>query len=191
MIKFRSKSTGAGAASSPKETIKYCEQYRAQLTNYCMQYFECEREYAEDCVQDAYLALLESLNNGIVIKNYKAWLYTVVLNYKNKAVKDKIKRNEAQFNSNVEKDKALEENAVFTPDYIEQMTTDAMIEEQALRIISQLDSKDKELYIAYYWHHKTLKDIATQTGTTYTAVRKRHEKLKKKIMSKIKNLENF
>jgi len=72
LIKFRSKSTGAEAASSPKETIKYCEQYRAQLTDYCMQYFECEREYAEDCVQDAYLALLENLNNGIVIKNYKA-----------------------------------------------------------------------------------------------------------------------
>ena len=45
-----------------------CEQYRKDLIRYCHQFFEYEYEYAEDCVQEAYVALLESLNNGIEIK---------------------------------------------------------------------------------------------------------------------------
>ena len=34
-----------------------CEQYRKDLIRYCYQFFEYEYEYAEDCVQEAYVAL--------------------------------------------------------------------------------------------------------------------------------------
>ena len=168
-----------------------CEQYRKDLIRYCYQFFEYEYEYAEDCVKEAYVALLESLNSGVEIKNYKSWLYAVVLNYKNKAIKDKIKRNELDFTYNEEKDEVLENSKAYNPDYIDQMTTDKMIEEQALHIISQLNPDEKELYILYYLKHKKLKDIAIELNVKYDTIRKRHEKLKKKLNSKIKNVNNF
>lgn len=87
--------------------LEECEQYRKDLVRYCSQYFEFEYAYAEDCVQEAYIALYENLSQGIEISNYKSWLYKVVLNYKNKALKDKIKRNELDFLDNEEKDQTL------------------------------------------------------------------------------------
>lgn len=191
MIKFKQKSKSSDVFVSVEETIRYCEKYREQLIQYCSQYFDYEYEYAEDCVQDAYVALLENLNNGVEIKNYKSWLYAVVLNYKNKTIKDKIKRNEFDFADNEEKDEVIENSKSYNPDYTDQMTTDQMIEKQALHIISQLDPDEKELYVSYYWKHKKLKDIAVELNVTYDTIRKRHEKLKKKLNKKIKEFENF
>lgn len=188
MIKFKPKNS---SEKSIDKIMEDCEQYRKNLIRYCYQFFEYEYEYAEDCVQEAYVALLESLNNGVEIKNYKSWLYAVVLNYKNKVMKDKIKRNEFIFTDNEEKDEVIENLKPYNPDYIDKMTTDKMIEEQALHIISQLNPDEKELYILYYWKHKKLKDIAIELNVKYVTIRKRHEKLKKKLNFKIKNFENL
>ncbi len=134
---------------SVEEIMNYCEQYREQLMQYCLQYFNYEYEYAEDCVQDAYVALLENLNTGVEIKNYKSWLYAVVLNYKNKTIKDKIKRNEFHFADNEEKDKAVENSKSYNPDYIDQMTTDIMIEEQHYILFHSLVLMKKDYIISY------------------------------------------
>lgn len=169
--------------------MKECEPYRKDLILYCSPYFGFEYECAEDCVQDAYVALLDNLNNGVEIKSYKSWLYSVVLNYKNKAIKDKIKRNEFDFADNDEKDEVIENLKSYNPDYTELITTDIMIEEQALHIISQLDPDEKELYISYYRKHKKLKDIVAELNVTHDTIRKRHEKLKKKLNKKIKDFQ--
>lgn len=191
MIKLKQKSKSSYTSMFIEETMMYCEKYREQLIQYCSQYFDYEYEHAEDCVQDAYVALFENLNNGVEIKKYKSWLYAVVLNYKNKTIKDRIKRNEFDFVNNEEKDEVIENSKSYNPDYTDQMTTDKMIEEQALHIISQLNSDEKELYIEYYWKHKKLKDIADELNVPYDTIRKRHGKLKKKLNIKIKDFENF
>ncbi len=167
-----------------------CEQYRNQLIQYCLQYFGYEYEYAEDCVQDAYVALVENLNRGIEIHSYKAWLYAVVLNTKNKVIKDKIKRNEYEFKSNKEKDDAISSSAIYEPDYLDEIISDELIEQQAFRIISKLDDDEKKLYISYYMKEKRLKEIADELGISHPAVRKRHTALKKKIHRLIKEYEN-
>lgn len=191
MIKFKTKNKNAEVLISVDEIMTYCEQYREQLIQYCAQYFDYEYAYAEDCVQDAYVALFENLSCGIEIKNYKAWLYKVVLNYKNKTMKDKIKRNESDFTDSEEKDNVIENSISYNPDYVDKLTTDKMIEEQALHIISQLNHEEKELYISYYWKHKKLKDIAVDLNVAHDTIRKRHEKLKKKLNAKIKDFEDI
>lgn len=50
LIKFKRK-------KSIDEIMEDCEQYRKDLIRYCYQFFEYEYEYAEDCVQEAYVAL--------------------------------------------------------------------------------------------------------------------------------------
>ena len=168
-----------------------CEQYRKQLIEYCLQYFECEYEYAEDCVQNAYVALYESLKKDIKIHNCKSWLYSVTLNYKNKVIKDKITRNEYEFTDNEEKDNTINNAISYNPDYIDSMVSDKTIEERAIRIISRLKPDEKKLFKLYYWENKKLKEIAEILGITYDTVRKRHEKLKKKIIKMIKDFEDY
>ncbi len=171
------------------EVLEFCEQYRSQLIQYCLQYFDCEYEYAEDCVQNGYITLVENLNKGIEINNYKAWLYTVVLNYKNKAIKERKKRNEYYFISNEEKEFVLNTTLIYEPDYVEDIVTDKMIEERALQIISSLKPDEQKLYFEYYVEEKKLKEIAYDLGVSPPTLRKRHIALKKKILKKIKEYE--
>lgn len=170
--------------------LEECEKYRSQLVKYCLKFFDCDYECAEDCVQNAYVALLENLKNGVIIKNYKAWLYTVVLNYKNKAIKEIQSRNEYDFADNEEKDTVLNNSVIYEPDFSESIVSDEMIEEQAIKIIASLKPEEQRLYIEYYLQNKKLKDIAGSLGVSFDAVRKRHTALKKKLRKIIDNCYN-
>ncbi|WP_285946475.1 RNA polymerase sigma factor [Thomasclavelia cocleata] len=169
--------------------INDCEIYRKDLIRYCLQYFEFEYEVAEDCVQEAYVALYESLCNGIEISNYKSWLYKVVLNYKNKTISDKIKRYEQDFKDSEEKENTINNSLVYEPDYVEQIVTDETIEKRMLIILSALNKNERYLYIAHYHKHKNFKEIAEEMGISHTAARQRHVELKRKIIDMIKEYE--
>ena len=71
------------------------------------------------------------------------------------------------------------------------MVSDETIEERAIHIISRLKPDEKKLFELYYWEHKKLKEIAEILGIAYDTVRKRHEKLKKKIIKMIKEYEDY
>lgn len=188
------KKQAKGSADVDNENInrvlEECEKYRSQLVKYCLKFFDCDYECAEDCVQNAYVALLENLKNGVVIKNYKAWLYTVVLNYKNKAIKEMQARNEYDFADNEEKDAVLNNSVIYEPDFSESIVSDEMIEEQAIKIIASLKPEEQRLYIEYYLQNKKLKDIAGSLGVSFDAVRKRHTALKKKLRKIIDDFKN-
>lgn len=166
-----------------------CEKYRKNLIQYCFQFFECEYEYAEDCVQEAYTALYENLCKGIKITNCKAWLYKVVLNQKNKAIKEKTNRNELDFDDSEEKDKIIENSLTYNPDYTDEIISDEVIEQQMLIIISKLSKDEQHLYFAHYHDKKDLKIIAQEMGITHAAARQRHVQLKKKIIGYVKEFE--
>ena len=191
MIKQKLKTNIETQFESIEETMNYCEQYRDQLIRYCSNYFDYEYEYAKDCVQDAYVALFENLNKGIVIRDYKSWLYTVVFNYQSKVFKSKLHRKEMDFMDNEIKDEVIENSNIYNPDYIDQMITDKMIEERAIHIISQLKPDENELYRLYYLEKKKLKDIAVDLNVKYSTLLKRHKKLKIKLHEKIKEFENL
>lgn len=169
--------------------MKECESYRKDLIRYFYRYFEFEPEDAEDCVQEAYLALYDNLLRGVEIKNYKAWLYKVVLNFKNKVIKDKILRNECNFSDYEEKDQVLNNTLSYEPDYVENLITDETIEERMIKILSQLNKKEQYLYSAHYHDKKSFKVIAQEMGISHTAARQRHFELKKKIIKMIKEYE--
>ena len=171
--------------------MKDCEQYREKLTRYCLQYFDCEYEYAEDCVQDAYVALYDNLMRGIKIYNYQAWLYKVMINYKNKVIKDKINRKEYDFSDNEEKDNALNNTLSYEPDYVENLITDKEIKKRSIKIVSSLNENERELYIEYYCNNTKLKDIAVQMDVSFNTIKKRHERLKNKIKQMIKEFEKM
>lgn len=189
MIKFKPKSKSKDASIFIDKIMEECEQYRKDLIRYCYQFFEYEYEYAEDCVQEAYIALYENLSKGIAISNYKSWLYKVVLNYKNKAVRDKIKRNEFDFLDNEEKDQVLTNALSYEPDFVENMVSDETIEERMMMILSSLNKDEQYLYFAHYYDKKNFKIIAQEMGISHTAARQRHVEVIKKIKKMIKEYE--
>jgi len=88
--------------------------------------------------------LYDNLSRGNEIRNYKSWLYKVVLNYNNKAVKDEIKRNKIDF---------LNNRLSCEPDFVENMVGDKTIEERMMIILSSLIKDEQYLYFAHY-HEK-------------------------------------
>lgn len=141
------------------KVIKSCEQYKDKLIRDCKLYFDYDCEQAEDCVQLSFDALYEALLNGAEIKNYRAYLYKVAMNQKNKALKDKMRCNEYDFETNEEKDEAINNTVSYTPDYIEDMVTDSEIEAEAIKIISSLSEWERELYTEHYLKIKHLRKL--------------------------------
>lgn len=166
-----------------------CEIYREKLIQHCQLHFQLGYEDACDCVQDTYVALYENLLKGIKISNYRAWLYQVTMNYNNKIIRDKLKRNEYDFLNNEDKDKAIENNLYYNPDYVDNMVTDETIEKRAVKIVSSLNKDEQNLYIAHYWKQQSFVEISKSLGLDSSTVGKRHAKLKKKILKMIKDYE--
>lgn len=175
--------------NSINNIMEDCEIYREKLIMHCQMHFDYDYETAADCVQDAYVALYDNLLRGKEISNYRAWLYQVAINYKNKAIAEKIKRNEYEFTDNEEKDSILNNTLTYTPDYVENMVTDEVIEERALIIISSLKPDEKSLFVEHYWNKKTFVEIGKELNTNPSTIGKRHGKLKKKILKMIADYE--
>lgn len=166
-----------------------CEIYREKLIKHCQLHFQLCYEDACDCVQDTYVALYENLLRGIKISNYRAWLYQVTMNYNNKIIRDKLKRNEYDFLNNEDKNKTIENNLYYNPDYVDNMVTDETIEKRAVKIVSSLNKDEQNLYIAHYWKQQSFVEISKSLGLDSSTVGKRHAKLKKKILKMIKDYE--
>ena len=166
-----------------------CENYREKLIQHCQLHFQLSYEDACDCVQDTYIALYENLLRGIEISNYRAWLYQVTMNYNNKIIRDKLKRNEYDFFNNEDKDAAIENNLYYNPDYVDNMVTEETIEKRAVKIVSSLNKDEQNLYIARYWKQQSFVEISKSLGLDSSTVGKRHAKLKKKILKMIKDYE--
>lgn len=175
--------------NSINKIMEDCEIYREKLIQHCQLHFQLGYGDACDCVQDTYVALYENLLRGIKISNYRAWLYQVTMNYNNKIIRDKLKRNEYDFLNNEDKDKAIENNLYYNPDYVDNMVTDETIEKRAVKIVSSLNKDEQNLYIAHYWKQQSFVEISKSLGLDSSTVGKRHAKLKKKILKMIKDYE--
>ena len=171
------------------EIIKDCERYRQKLIEHCQLHFDYDYENACDCVQNAYLALYENLMRGIEIKNYRAWLYKVTMNYRNKAIREKVKQNEYSFANSEEKDQALENSIVYNPDYLGNIVSDLEIERRYIKIISSLSEDKKDLYVDHYLKKQTFAEIGARMGIKPSTIERRHAKLKKKIIKMVKSIE--
>lgn len=161
------------------EIINNCELYRQQLIAYCMHY-GCTKEEAEDCVADSYRKLIEKLHKGDEIKNHRAWLYKVSINQAKSLKIKKASENIIDLISSEEKQNALESIAVEV-DYVEEAVASQSIGWCAVKILSLLDSDERELYVKYYREGKRLNTIASELGISHANARKRKERLKNRL----------
>lgn len=176
---------------SIEKIVNDCEKYRSKLLNTCLVYFRNEPDMAEDCVQEAYLALLENLKKGVVIYNYEGWLIKVALRRKDKVIRDKLKRKEYEFESCEKKDNVIESSLVYNPDFNDAIITDEMVLKTAIQIISMLEEKDRYIYCEHYIKHRKLVEIAKDLSMSEGALWKRNERIKHKLKKHIKNYNYF
>ena len=174
-----------------QKVLEECNAYREKLIKHCRLRFDYDRETAEDCVQSAYAALYDNLARGVRIEKPLAWLYQVTLNYSNRELRERIRRREYAFADSEEKENVMEKALSYAPDLLENMVSDELIEDRAIRILSSLDQEERALYIARYRQGKSFESIAIELGITPAAVRKRHERLRKKLIKMIKSFEKY
>ncbi len=167
-----------------EKIISECERYRQQLICYCLHY-DCTVDEAEDCVSQAFEAMLESLTKNIEIKSPRAWLYKVTLVQVRKLEKQKAKEKIFEFTDSDEKQQVIDSIAE-SVDFCNELVTESAINQCAVKIISRLDSNERRLYLLYYRKGKPYKEIAKVLDITEVSVRKRSERLKKKLHRLIK-----
>lgn len=171
------------------DIINDCEQYRKTLIRLCRRFFDYEYEYAEDCVQNAYVALIENLQNGKEINNYYAWLYKVTMNYKNRALREVIARRENEFHEDETKGITIDKCCSYEVNYTDNMISDDEINQIAVTILAALTESEKNLYFYYYIRKEDYNIIAEKLGGSYPAVKQKHYMLKKKLFKLIRDLE--
>lgn len=86
-----------------QKTVEDCQRYREKLYWRCRLYFRDWPDYAEDCVQEAYIELMQALRAGRCIHNYEAWLFKVAILKGQVMIREEKMRREMQFENSSDK----------------------------------------------------------------------------------------
>lgn len=168
------------------KVLEECEPYREPMIKRCIMQYAVGYENANDCVQQALISLYESMLNGKVIDKPLAWLYKVSLNNASKVIRDAARERKAVLELSSSAFNIVGNSPVYNPDFLDEMVSDNQIEEESVRIISSLNDNDKNLYYSHYCCNMKIKDISEKSGVSNSAMKKRHERLKKKIGEAVK-----
>ena len=172
--------------------LEHCQRYRDKLYWRCRLYFRDWPDYADDCVQEAYVELLQALRAGRCIQNYEAWLFKVAILKGQIMIREETMGLETQIKKDSKKIIAMEEAGIYEqafPSEAELEAPDDEIRRRAVAVLSKLNATDRRIYYEHYVRHKSLRQIATQLNMTENAVSKRHVRLKEKLMRSIRSLE--
>lgn len=175
-----------------QKILEHCQRYRDKLYWRCRLYFRDWPDYAEDCVQEAYVELLQALHAGRCIQNYEAWLFKVAVLKGQIMIREEKMGREMQFEKDSKKIISMEEAGIYEQDFpseSEPEAPDSEIRRRVIAILSKLNATDRRIYYEHYVRHKSLRQIAAQLGMTENAVSKRHVRLKEKLMRSIRSLK--
>lgn len=146
----------------------------------------------EDCVQEAYIELMQALRAGRCIHNYEAWLFKVAILKGQVMIREEKMRREKQFENSSDKVIAMEQAGIYQqtfPSETDPNPTDEEIRRRAVTVLSKLNDTDRRIYYEHYVRRKPLRQVAAELNMTENAVSKRHVRLKEKIKRSIQSLK--
>ena len=149
-------------------------------------------DYAEDCVQEAYIELMQALRAGRCIHNYEAWLFKVAILKGQVMIREEKMRREMQFENSSDKVIAMEQAGIYQqtfPSETDPDPTDEEIRRRAVTVLSKLNDTDRRIYYEHYVRRKPLWQVAAELNMTENAVSKRHVRMKEKIKRSIQSLK--
>lgn len=175
-----------------QKTVEDCQRYRDKLYWRCRLYFRDWPDYAEDCVQEAYIELMQALRAGRCIHNYEAWLFKVAILKGQVMIREEKMRREMQFENSSDKVIAMEQAGIYQqtfPSETDPDPTDEEISRRAVTVLSKLNDTDRRIYYEHYMRRKPLWQVAAELNMTENAVSKRHVRLREKIKRSIRSLK--
>ena len=141
------------AEATVQKTVEDCQRYRDKLYWRCRLYFRDWPDYAEDCVQEAYIELMQALRAGRCIHNYEAWLFKVAILKGQVMIREEKMRREMQFENNSDKVIAMEQAGIYQqtfPSETDPGPTDEEIRRRAVTVLSKLNDTDRRIYYEHY-----------------------------------------
>lgn len=164
------------------EFTQLYEKYREEIYRYCYIKLKPNSQTAEDCTQNAFLALYEKLKNGVSIDNPRAFLYKAASNYVLKAYRDNEKHH---FNSVPLDDY---ENKLCDNQY----EIDSNIDYALLnkRLLSLLNKDEQELFRLKFIDDLTISQIKDALNISNDAAAKRLQRLRAKLINSVNQTQN-
>lgn len=160
-------------------------EYEPYIRLLCVHKLNSLPDYADDCVQDVFLALYDALSNGKTIQYPKAWLTRVANNKINDAYKKAKKERERHISLEELDFKNNSSNAVYD-DYFAVEDEDILILME--NVTSMLNEKEKQLLNDRYKLKKSISVIAKEQGTTENNIYQKLFRLKQKAQMLVKKV---
>lgn len=153
------------------------DDYYMRLLNFARARLRENGGFAEDCVQEAFVAFYKRLVSGEQFEHAGAFLYRTLDNI----IKKQNSKTAAEQKNTVSLDDP--ENTV------ELKSEDEIDYEACIETLEKsLNDQEKLLYTAKYVDGKPIRDIAAETGLTVGAVTMRLSRLRKKLKKELENL---
>lgn len=173
-----------------KEIKQQSDKYRDELFHFCLRRVNYNTDIAENCLQDTYLTLEEVLADGKYdIMNCHSWLYTVLNNNIKKYMNKKNKQDFYEYRFS-ELRKAETENLINLVDPNISVAEEVEKREMKRIILTKaaaLKGEEKSLFIDYYLNDATLVSIAKNENKSVNSIKKRNQRLKKKLREMFKD----
>lgn len=141
-------------------------RYQQQIFLYCY-YLLKNREEAEDAAQEIFIRGLEHIHHFVPTASFSAWLYKIAQNH----CTDLLKRNARTFKSFIQYKLNLKQQPIY--EYTN------LIHE----LLDQLSLKDRQILLLRSLEDYNYEEIATIMGLKSSTIRKRYERLRKKLIN--------
>ena len=161
------------------------QEHEPYIRKFCTYKLQSQPDEIEDCIQEIFLALSHSLQNGTVIAYPKAWLTKVADNI----IKDFYEKVCTAVKRTVPYDaKQLERTQIFYPDEELTSLSEEQISQLKEEVFSHLTEPEQKLLHDRYAAKKSFAEIASEQNTTASNIRQRLYRLKQKTKAIIKQL---
>lgn len=150
--------------------------YYSNLQRFCNLKLK-NQDQTDDCVQECFYILYKHYLKNEDIKNVAGFLYKIADNL--------IK---AQFRQNQKAEKIIPIDTLVETLAVEDEADYSNLDYDSLaeKIVSELNSKEQELYKLKYIENKSIKEISKELNTSFDAIAKRLSRLRFKVKEIIK-----
>ena len=146
---------------------EFAESYMEKLFYFCLKKTGSRTE-AEDLTQDIALNILTALNKGTIPTSFSAWVWQIARNRYSVWAKEKHDRNESVTGSDIG-DYEIEDESENILDEMMQAEQIALLR----RELAFIKSDYRDIIVAYYIDHKSIRAIASSLTLSETAVKQR------------------
>lgn len=160
-------------------------EYEPYIRKLCEYKLSSMPSYVDDCVQDVFAALIETLHRGIIIEEPKKWLTTVAVNKISRIYKAIYSEESIISLDDYSASKSLLSDSY--KDRLDIVLTEQRMEEIENIIIGMLDDGERSLLIEHYKKKIDVITLSKNYCTTTNNIYKRLFRLRLKVQKLVRD----